>query len=102
VQKISADGINLPILHDGGLLLAIHGDLEQRVVPGRGAKNLANLLGIYGERNGVILATIKRGRNFARHALAAGFIFAARFADCCFDYDLVCHCLLPFLMTAGP
>ena len=98
VQKVSADGIDLPIFHDGGLLFAVHGHLEQGVVSGSRAQNLANLFGIHSERYGGVFSAIQRSWNFSCHALAARFILAAGFAECCFDYDLVCHDLVSLLI----
>jgi hypothetical protein len=96
VEQVAADGINLPVFHDGGLLLAGDSDLEQRVVASGGAENLPHLFGIDAERKRIALVAVKNGGNFAGDTQAAGFILAARIAGSCFDYDLVCHCLLSF------
>src|SRR5262249_26780509 len=61
VQQVAGYGINLPVLDDGRLLLARDGHLEQRVVPGGRAENLANLLGVYAERQRVALVAIENG-----------------------------------------
>src|SRR5215468_10356580 len=49
VKQAAGDGINLPVLHNGRLLLAGDRNLEQRVVSGGGAENLAYLLGVHAE-----------------------------------------------------
>src|SRR5262249_55925993 len=96
VEQVAGDWIDLPILHDGGLLLAGDSNLKQGVVPGRGAENLAHLLGVDAECQCVALAAVQNRGNCAGDAQTASFVLAARIAGSCFDYDLVCHCLLSF------
>jgi hypothetical protein len=79
------------------LFFAFEGYLEQSIVASGRTENLAYLLGVHGKRYGGIFSAVKRRWDFTRYALAASLIFAAGFAGCCFDYDLVCHCLVPFL-----
>ena len=79
-SKIAADRINLPILHDGRLVLSAEVDLEQGVVAGFGTQNRGDLFGVYRERNRFPFAAIKSRGHSACHTQAPCFIFAPCFA----------------------
>ena len=98
MQQLAADRIDLPVTHHGFLVAAIgHGDGEDGVVTGLGAQNLGDLLGVHGQRDGVLLVAVEHGRNHAGSANAARRTFAAAFSNLPFNLKVLhvsfpCQC----------
>jgi len=96
MQQVARHRVNLPIFHDGRLLFAAVRHLKQSIVAAGRTQNLPDLLGVHSKRKRSFLPAVKNGRDISGNALPARFILAARFPRFRRNYDLVCHCLLPF------
>src|SRR5437870_2374305 len=97
MQQFSADWINQPILQDCRLVLPAKIHLKKCVVAALGPEYRANLLGVYRQCDGCALASIQHSRHLARQPEPPGLVLAPHGARRTFDYNLLCHVLLPFL-----
>src|SRR5579885_1530437 len=89
VQQAARQRIDLPVLEDGGLVLAAELDLEKSVVPGGRTQNRAHLLGVDGQGDRRAFAAVEHRRYLAGHAQAAGFVFAALGARSALHHDFL-------------
>src|SRR5882757_7357183 len=98
VEQVAGDGIHLPVLHDRRFLPAAEVHLKQGVVPGFGAENRGDLLGVHGEREHFAFSAVQRGGNFSGNAQPPRFVFAPCGAGRAFNNDLS-HSFFPYWIT---
>ena len=103
MQQFSGDGIRQPIFQNRRLVLAAKIHLKKSVMSALRTENRVHLLGVHRKSDGLALASVQHGRNFAGLAEPPRLVFAARAAGRTFHYNffrffcLLCHVLLPFL-----
>src|SRR5271165_1641049 len=97
VQKLSGDGVHLPVFQDGRLVLTAEIHLKQSIVSALRTQNCADLLGVYRQGNRFALAAVQRRGQFSGRPQTPCFILAAQIACRAFHYDFFClsHVLFP-------